>query len=199
MIAPRLVFGLGNPGQVYEKTRHNIGAWVISYLAKTKKINFKIDKKLGCAFAELTSDCSSIFLARSLGFMNVTGASLHKICHEYRIPAKNILVVHDDIRLGFGTGNWQEGGPQRGQNGLRSIVNTIKTEDFLRLRLGIANEACHFQRSDFQEIMAGFVLSGFDSQESLQLDEYLKHAATSIDNWLNTKAKESFSLSTLAS
>lgn len=190
----RLVFGLGNPGPVYENTRHNLGAKAVLYFASVAGLTLKVNKKLGCALSVFEHENGPIIIARSLGFMNLSGQVFKQLIREYCLSLNAIVVVHDDVRLKLGQGVWQDGGPQRGQNGLRSIVQEMGTEDFSRLRLGIANEQCDPTRADFQHKMAGFVLSAFSSKEAASVTAVLQHASAQILAWANHDLKANFYL-----
>ena len=133
----KVVVGLGNPGEQYAKTRHNIGWMVVDRLAD----------RAGWAGRGRTRDASAVVqgrfrsmdlvLAKPLTFMNDSGVAVRKLIARERAPLHELLVVTDDFSLPFGKMRFREGGSHGGHNGLRSIIDELSTEAFPRLRIGI--------------------------------------------------------------
>lgn len=138
-MAIKLILGLGNPGPTYEKTRHNAGAWLVHALAKAKGSSFKTDKKMQAELAELTLNQSLCRLALPLTFMNHSGQPGRIISQFYRIPAEELLVVHDELDLPVGRIKLKTGGGHGGHNGLRDLISQLGTAEFHRLRIGIGH------------------------------------------------------------
>ena len=156
-----LVVGLGNPGQEYERTRHNI-AWMV--LGRMPQLDWQ--KKFKGEYAALSDGKKKIYFLKPLTFMNLSGESILALVQFFKIdsPAK-ILVIHDELDLPFGTVVLKKGGGLAGHNGLKSIAATLGTQDFCRLRMGISRPQ-HGSVSDY-------VLSRFSGQEANELDNFL--------------------------
>ncbi|MBD3841612.1 MAG: aminoacyl-tRNA hydrolase [Campylobacterales bacterium] len=163
-----LIAGLGNPGDKYTLTRHNIGFLVIDFI--TKKLdcspitnqNFK---------AIVLKERSNIF-SKPQTYMNASGESILSIADYYNIENSKIIIIHDDLDLPFGTIKFKQGGGHGGHNGLRSIDTHIGN-DYLRIRVGIGKPV---QKND----VANYVLSNFSKEEQEQLEQVYKHCEKSI-------------------
>ena len=170
----KIVVGLGNPGDRYAKTRHNIGWMVVDRLADIA----------GWAGRGRTRDASAIAmgrfrgldltLAKPLTFMNDSGLAVRKLLAREHAPLPDMLVVADDFSLPFGKLRFREGGSAGGHNGLRSIIGELGTEKFSRLRIGIGDPVRNG---------ADHVLSTFEPDERQRLDELLDAAAEAVETW----------------
>lgn len=127
----KLIIGLGNPGQEYKNNRHNIGFQVLDQLDN----NFKLEKKFK---AEIFKKNNSIF-AKPQTFMNNSGQAVKLLKTFYKIKPENIIVIHDDIDLPIGKIRISQGSSSGGNKGVESIIREIKSKNFIRLRIGIAN------------------------------------------------------------
>jgi len=127
---------LGNPGQKYEKTRHNAGFWFLDELAREAGASFHSEQKFQGEVAKVSLRGHSVFLLKPSTFMNLSGQSVGALARFYQIEPENILVVHDELDLPCGSAKLKRGGGHGGHNGLRDIINHIGKE-FLRLRIGI--------------------------------------------------------------
>ena len=166
--AKRLIVGLGNPGVEYEQTRHNVGFWVIDALAEKARAELKPDRgpaEAGCGRVRGRPLC----LVKPMAFMNRSGAPLRHHMVRLRISSKDVLVVVDDINLDPGVIRLRQKGSAGGHNGVQDIIDILKTEDFPRLRIGIAN---NFERGR----QAQYVLSVFDPEELQAIDEAVVRA-----------------------
>lgn len=170
-----VLVGLGNPEKNYDLTRHNIGFEVIDYYQKKASIEFS-DWQETTKFKGLISqgqlNASKIYLLKPLTYMNDSGLSIQAFINFYKIPPTNVIVIHDDLDLDFGTIRIRLGGSSAGHNGIKSIINLIGDE-FYRFRIGIANK-------DNPKIEAkDFVLAKFSINEQKQLNN-LKIESTAI-------------------
>jgi len=163
----KLFVFLGNPGFKYSKTRHNVG-WQICDL-KYPNVNWS------SKFKGLYSTCNNNLLLKPQTYMNESGISVQRACTFFKIKEENIIVVHDDLEKDFGTILLERGGGLRGHNGLKSIKQHLKTDNFYRLRFGIG-------RPRRQEI-ASFVLSPFSIDEQITLPTLLNKAVELLDNF----------------
>ncbi len=170
----KIVVGLGNPGDQYAKTRHNIGWMVLDRLAD----------RAGWAGKGRTRDASAVVggrlkgldltLVKPLTFMNDSGLAIRKVLARQHAPLVDLLVVVDDFALPFGKIRFREGGGPGGHNGLRSIIDELSTEKFSRMRVGIGSPERGFK---------DHVLAPFAPDERQRLDELLDTAADAVEEW----------------
>ena len=134
--AELLVVGLGNPGSEYAGTRHNVGREVIDELVKRSNSSLKAGKEQALV-AEIRHNEKLVVLAIPMNFMNDSGISVAKLMRRYRLSeVKKLLIVHDELDLEVGTIRLKEGGGLAGHNGLRSVKQHIKNQDFCRVWVG---------------------------------------------------------------
>lgn len=143
--APLLIVGLGNPGPEYEKTRHNAGFMVLDELAKELYLSFTVQRKLQAHLAT----APGIVLMKPRSFMNLSGGPISQVARFYRVPASQIIVVHDELDLPFGTTKIKQGGGENGHNGLKSTSNSLSTKDYFRLKFGIGRPPGRMNPADF--------------------------------------------------
>ncbi len=156
-----LIVGLGNPGNNYALTRHNIGYMVVDKLASqcgTGK--YKVERGI-CEHTTISIEGTKVYLMKPLTFMNNSGQAVNWIQTFYKIPTEDILVIYDDIAIAFGLLRLRKNGSAGGHNGLKSIIEHIG-QDFARLRLGILPE--HPVGN-----LANFVLDNFNKTELQQV------------------------------
>lgn len=135
----KLIVGLGNPGQKYAKTRHNIGYHVIdAYLEKSKE-KIKFDPKLNAEIVCVNQLGHKYCLAKPTTYMNLSGEAVTKIMKYYDIDIEDLLIIVDDINLQTGKIRLRELGGHGGHNGLRNIIGLLKSENFKRVRIGVDN------------------------------------------------------------
>lgn len=148
----QLIVGLGNPGQQYERTRHNAGFWFIDAIARTHGINLKSENKFHGEVGKGRIDGEEVWLLKPMTFMNKSGQGIAALARFYKIDAENILIAHDELDLAPGTVRLKKGGGHGGHNGLRDTVAQLGTKEFQRLRLGIGHPGHASQ-------VSGYVLS----------------------------------------
>lgn len=148
----RLVVGLGNPGKQYEKTRHNAGFWFIDQLAGELNAKLEFDKKFNGHKALIESNFGKFWLLKPETYMNLSGQSVQAMLKYYDFDVDECLIVHDELDFDSGIVRLKQGGGAAGHNGLKSIMGSIGSPDFLRLRLGIG-------RSKNRQTVADYVLS----------------------------------------
>jgi len=130
-----LIVGLGNPGDQYRSTRHNAGFLAADFIAQKQNAKFK--KRFQSEFAEVKFSGKKCYLQKPLTFMNNSGLAVRDACNFYRIPVKNVIVMHDDITLEPGRFKFKTGGSDGGHNGLSSIITNLGEWDFQHIKLGI--------------------------------------------------------------
>ena len=173
-----LVAGLGNPGDQYAATRHNVGQMVIDQLVKRHSVKLASHKsrthiaayKLGVGI-----DAHQIILAKSTSYMNETGGPIKALANFYSIEPSNIIVLHDELDIGYAVIRSKLGGGDNGHNGLKSMTSAFDTPDYYRVRLGIG-------RPMGQQDPADFVLKQFSKEEKKDLDEFIERGADVVES-----------------
>ncbi|MFQ3575940.1 MAG: aminoacyl-tRNA hydrolase [Cytophagales bacterium] len=133
-----LIVGLGNIGPEYDQTRHNIGFMVLDEIAKENNLNFKLERY---AFvAEMKHKGKSLLLLKPTTFMNLSGKAVNYWLQQMKTPLENILVITDDVAIPFGEVRLKKNGSSGGHNGLANIEQTLMSQNYPRLRVGIGND-----------------------------------------------------------
>ena len=135
--AIRLVVGLGNPGKEYERTRHNAGFWLLERYALQSGVTLRKDGKYQALVGRIGPNGAWLVLPQS--FMNASGRAVQMLAGFFKIPAAEILVVHDELDFAPGVAKMKQGGGIAGHNGLRDISHRLGSHDYWRLRLGIGH------------------------------------------------------------
>ena len=171
--APWLVVGLGNPGPGYAATRHNAGFMVADLLAERMRGRFKAHR--GSAdVVEGRIAGVRVVLGKPKSFMNLSGGPAVALRDFFKVPLEQIVVVHDELDLPFGTVRLKRGGGDNGHNGLRSITKSLGTREYLRVRFGIG-------RPPGRQDPADFVLKPFSSVENKELPFQVDRAADAVE------------------
>ncbi len=160
-----LVVGLGNPGQKYKNTRHNVGFRAVDVLAKDLNIN-STSNKFKALIGQGRIGNEKVLLAQPLTFMNNSGESVRLIVDYYNIPLENVIIVYDDLDLPTGSIRIKEKGSAGGHNGLRSIMNMLGTQEIPRIRIGIDSPEGRISVIDY-------VLGHFNEVENQSIEESL--------------------------
>ena len=162
---PYLIVGLGNIGQPYEHTRHNIGFKVLDYLAQNTPFTTNKLAKL----ANISYKGNQLLLIKPTTYMNNSGDAIHYWIQKLKLQPTQTLTITDDLHLPFGNLRLRQGGSDGGHKGLKSIATTLGTTQYPRLRLGISN---HFDQGQ----KAHYVLDNFTPHEQLALPNILQKA-----------------------
>lgn len=166
-----LIAGLGNVGDQYELTRHNIGFLTLDRLADNHKIDFATHRLADKT--ELKYKGKQLHLIKPNTYMNLSGKAVAYWLNTLKIPKENLLVVVDDIALPFGTLRLRAQGSDAGHNGLTNIEETLGGRDYVRLRMGIGNNFSKGQQVDF-------VLSKFEKEEFAALPDFMDKAIEAV-------------------
>ena len=166
-----MIAGLGNIGDEYDGTRHNIGFRVLDALAKASNIVFE-DKRYGFV-ARMRVKNAELVLLKPSTFMNLSGNAVRYWLAQEKIPIENLLVVVDDLSLPVGTIRMKPSGSDGGHNGLRHIAQMLGTQAYSRLKFGIGND---FPRG----AQVDFVLSGFNAEDEAKVNEKVPVAVEAI-------------------
>lgn len=173
----KIIFGLGNPASEYGGTRHNVGFAVLDAYAKEKSTDFQEKSKHKALIAETDIAGEKLLLVKPMTYYNLVGESLRSLLDFYKLEPADVLLIHDDLALPFGTLRTRIGGSDAGSNGLKSIIQH-GAEASARLRIGITNEL----RSRMDD--ADFVLSRFTATEVKALQDLQPKIAEIIDDFI---------------
>jgi PTH1 family peptidyl-tRNA hydrolase len=135
LVPTRIIAGLGNPGERYARSRHNIGFRCLDAIARANGITF--ERKAKAALGQGVVAGENVLLVKPRTFMNGSGEAIAPLLHFYQIPAEELIVVYDDMDLPLGKMRIREKGSAGGHNGMRSIIANVGSESFPRLRVGI--------------------------------------------------------------
>ena len=172
-----LIVGLGNPGNNYLLTRHNIGFMVIDSLAHRFSCrSFK--KEHRTETAKVKVGLESTLLAKPQTFMNLSGESIRAIVDYYNIELSKILIIHDEVDLPFGTMKYQKSRGHGGHNGVRSTHKQLGTNEYCRLRAGVGRP-----KNDKMDV-ADFVLQNFSKEEQNEVPDFLTKAGDSVIHFI---------------
>ncbi len=176
----KLVVGLGNPGFLYARNRHNVGFMAVSHLAKVQHIRF--DRKQGYARTGIGNiGPHRVVLARPQTFMNSSGDSVHRLLQLLKITPADLVVIHDDLDLPLGKIRLRLGGSSGGHKGIESIIARIGTPDFFRVRVGIGRpEFEGGSPPEKEEAVVAYVLSDFTGEERKQVEKVLPQASGAV-------------------
>lgn len=168
-----LVAGLGNPGERYARTRHNVGTMVVDALAARAGERFRKARFLPAQVAEVREAGERVLLARSLQFMNVSGPSYASLARRNGVDPERVVAVHDEIDIPFGALKLKRGGSTAGHHGLDSLAGALRTPDFHRVRIGVG-------RPPGSQDPADFVLRPFAVREQPGVEVLIEDAADAI-------------------
>ncbi|QAT83894.1 peptidyl-tRNA hydrolase [Corallococcus coralloides] len=175
----KLICGLGNPGREYERHRHNVGFMVVDALLSRARAELTQDK-FQARVGQGSLGGERILFVEPQTFMNLSGRSVAEAARFYKVAVQDVLVVHDELDLPFGRLQLKAGGGAGGHNGLKSMVQCLGEDAFIRVRVGIGKP----EGPNAKERVAGYVLSNFDDGERRQLEELIGKAADMAESWV---------------
>ncbi|MFO7665400.1 MAG: aminoacyl-tRNA hydrolase [Desulfobacterales bacterium] len=168
----RLIAGLGNPGDAYAKTRHNIGFMVIDAL--TGEFSIPVEKKkFDASYGRGIIEGIEVILVKPMAFMNRSGPPIQNLSGYYKISCGNMLIIYDDVDLSFGRLKINEKGGSGGHKGMKSVIDSFGDENIPRLRIGVGRSEAGISTSDY-------VLGRFSSMEKDQLQKIIKRARDAV-------------------
>lgn len=177
---PKLIVGLGNPGDEYTGTRHNLGFTLLNAFADVHNLNWQFKTKFNAAVAEYSTPSEKIYLVKPQTYYNNSGETVRALRDFYKIENIDILVIHDELALPFGTIRTREQGSDAGNNGVKSITNHIG-KDFARIRVGIWHEV----RDNMSD--ANYVLGKFNKAEAEKLPLIREEVNKIIQEFIQNK------------
>jgi PTH1 family peptidyl-tRNA hydrolase len=176
-----LVVGLGNPGDQYAATRHNIGQMVIDELAKRHSVKLSSHKsrtEIAAFKLGVGADAHSIILSKSKSYMNETGGPIKALANFYSVEPNNVIALHDELDIPFAAIRTKIAGGDNGHNGLKSMTSAFGTAEYYRIRLGIG-------RPMGEQDPADFVLKAFSKVEQKELGEFISRSADAVESLIN--------------
>lgn len=183
-----LILGLGNPGEKYASTRHNIGFMVVEKLVKslvTGDTVWEMNKALG---AEIFKKGDLLF-AKPQKFMNASGVVVKDLVNFYKVPIDHIWVIHDDIDLPLGKIRIKVGGGSAGHHGINSMIQQLGEDTFVRFRLGVgrgkSDQKSHPDLPSKHQTVQKMVVSNFHTDEEGDLRKLIKHTVAAIETALH--------------
>jgi PTH1 family peptidyl-tRNA hydrolase len=168
-----LVIGLGNPGTGYAKTKHNFGFWIVDQLVQNRSLKYKSGKG-----DYLYAKSGNLILAKPTNYMNNSGIAVGEICRYFDVLTEDVIVAYDDIDLPLGTIRLRPSGGTGGHRGVESIIYHLKSEDYNRLRLGIAIDE-HMRPAE------KYVLKPFPEKYNVEIKIVINHACNALEFFLN--------------
>lgn len=176
----KFIVGIGNPGDLYDGTRHNVGMAALenirAYFSSDRgKVLWRLEKKCHAMIATINEAQA---LVKPLTFVNGTGASVEALQSAFKVPSKNFLIVCDDVNLRLGKLRLRDRGSAGGHHGLESIALALQSEGYSRLRIGVGSES-------MPKDLTSFVLGKFSSEEEKQINGLLEKVVLVCEMWLN--------------
>ena len=169
----KLIVGLGNIGQKYTFTRHNVGFMLVDSIALNNGLTFRENSRLKCFTVNLRNGVDDYMIIKPTTFMNLSGEAVRAVVDYYKIPIEDVLIVYDDLSLELGKIRFRPNGSDGGHNGIKSVIQHLGTKDIARLKIGIGP-----QPNLPSEV---FVLQNFSKEELETLKGTLSTAKTAIE------------------
>lgn len=176
LVRPLLIVGLGNPGEAYKKTRHNVGFSVVQSFAKKYGFTFRHASHCFGELAQGMIEKRKVLLLLPTTFMNLSGDAVKQCTEYYKVSLDDLLVVCDDVALPLGALRMRTKGSSGGHNGLKSIEARVGTQYYARLRIGVG--------APTQEDLADFVLARFSSEEQKTMEMSLEKCVGVLHDWV---------------
>lgn len=172
----RLIAGLGNPGARYDGTRHNVGFRVVEELARRRGLSLA-EGECNARMAQ----ADGLILVQPLTYMNRSGHCLRCLTERREMEPASVLVVYDEVHLPLGRLRMRPKGSPAGHRGLESVIESLRTDEVPRLRLGVEGS-----ETPAPEELAEYVLAPFDGDETVAVDEMIEQAADACETWLES-------------
>ena len=168
----KIIVGLGNPGVQYRMSRHNIGFQILDRLAQISHLSIRT-KRFQSLYGKGSIDTQQVILAKPITFMNRSGEAVKKATDFFQLGVEDLVVVHDDLDLPFGRLRFKRRGGDGGHQGVRSIIESLGENKFLRLKVGVGRPPEGMDPAEY-------VLEAFDKMEQSRLDQVLSQGAESL-------------------
>lgn len=176
MKSKRLIIGLGNPGQEYEKTRHNVGFRIVQALAKMQGVSFLKEKSFPGFYGKKVTDNYELHFLMPLTYMNDSGQAMQRCMEYYKINVQGLLVIADDVALPYGTCRLRPNGSSGGHNGLKSCEKWLGSDRYCRLKIGVSEPSLVPLKS--------YVLQDLTEEEELKWPKVEAGALELVSAWI---------------
>jgi PTH1 family peptidyl-tRNA hydrolase len=179
----KLIVGLGNPGQSYARNRHNIGFRCLNHFARRQGIRFDSRwAKARLGTGRVAGD--GLILAKPQTFMNLSGLSVGRLVKKYKVALSDLLVIHDDLDIPLGKIRLRGGGSSGGHKGVSSIISSLGSEDFPRLRVGIGRPGAGENPAQDGSGIISYVLGDFTPEEARLVAQVIPRVSEAIECFL---------------
>ena len=175
----KLLVGLGNPGDKYFETKHNVGFMLIDQLAKKQNVTFTNDKIFQADLASFFFNGEKIYLVKPTTFMNLSGLAVRALLAYYNIPMEDFIVIYDDLDMEVGKLRFRQKGSAGGHNGIKSIIAETGTQEFDRIKIGIG-------RPQKGMTVVNHVLGKFSEDDYATILLTLDKVETALNHYLKT-------------
>lgn len=175
----KIIAGLGNPGEKYKNTRHNIGFMITEAFASKNNINGSFNSKFNAIIGKGSVNKQEVLVVQPLTYMNLSGESVAKVLNWYKADISDLLVVCDDISLDSGKIRFRPSGSAGGHNGIKSIISSCGGQNFPRLKVGIGP-------NPGEHSLSSYVLEKFTAEETEILKKTVSLCAEAIEDYLLT-------------
>lgn len=182
-MANYIIVGLGNPGEEYVETRHNVGRMVLDAFVKTHELSdFEFDKKLNALVTDGKFGKNKVTLIKPETFMNKSGDSVRSLIKSKK-AAETLVVIHDDLDIPLGKMKVSFNKSSGGHRGVESIMKAIKTEEFIRIRIGISAETASgkIKKPQGEEKVIKAILGDFKKDEMPELKKMIKKSVLALE------------------
>ncbi len=173
----KLIVGLGNIGDKYCFTRHNVGFMVVDKLAMEKGVSFKLENKFKCFLGKYKHGFEDVMLMKPTTFMNLSGDAVQLVMNYYKIDIDDVIIVYDDLSLELGKMRFRPNGSDGGHNGIKSVIKCVGTQNIARLKIGIGPQPPVPSET--------FVLQNFYKDQLEVLKPVLKRAIEGLEYYLD--------------
>ncbi len=179
----KLIVGLGNPGQAFRWTRHNMGFLLVEQLAKDTGIEFA-HRRFKAVFGRGRIAANEVILAKPLTYMNLSGEAVSRLLHFFRIQPEDLIILHDDLDLPSGKIRIRLRGGHGGHQGVKSIIEALGNEDFMRIKIGISRPSQPHQDP------ADYVLAPLSKEERETFKAAIRKGAEAVEVLLSEGPQE---------
>ncbi|MBU0546691.1 aminoacyl-tRNA hydrolase [Patescibacteria group bacterium] len=172
-----IIVGLGNPGDKFKNTRHNVGFMTLDKIKEKNDFpDFNLSKKFQAKMSESFWNNDKVILVKPQTFMNESGKAVRRIIENYKLKIVDLLVIHDDIDILIGKVKFSKDSSSAGHKGVQSIINILKSKNFARLRIGILPQKGKTRKTE------EFVLQKFSQEEKGVIEKIIEFIGESIKN-----------------